>query len=81
MNLALGSAVWHPNEANLSIWTFFIFSILDGYFCNLKLIISLFQAAADKPTFIEKPVKGDKNGGKRMVRVKRLRNDVPTIEK
>merc|ERR1712061_603703 len=39
------------------------------------------KAAADKPTFIEKPVKGDKNGGKRMVRVKRLRNDVPTIEK
>merc|ERR1711863_38183 len=39
------------------------------------------KAAADKPTFVEKPVKGDKNGGKRMVRVKRLRNDVPTIEK
>merc|ERR1712018_534418 len=39
------------------------------------------KAAAAKPTFIEKPVKGDKNGGKRMVRVKRLRNDVPTIEK
>merc|ERR1712088_1102718 len=36
------------------------------------------KAAADKPTFVEKPVKGDKNGGKRMVRVKRLRSDVPT---
>merc|ERR1719510_2925708 len=32
-------------------------------------------------TYHKKPVKGDKNGGKRMVRVKRLRNDVPTIEK
>merc|ERR1712014_150215 len=38
------------------------------------------KAAAKKPTFVEKPVKGDKNGGKRMVRVKRLRNDVPTID-
>merc|ERR1712029_192705 len=37
-------------------------------------------AAAKKPTFVEKPVKGDKNGGKRMVRVKRLRNDVPTMD-
>merc|ERR1712045_454523 len=36
------------------------------------------KAADTKPTFFEKPVKGDKNGGKRMVRVKRLRSDVPT---
>merc|ERR1712038_290684 len=36
------------------------------------------KAADTKPTFVEKPVKGDKNGGKRMVRVKRLRSDVPT---
>ena len=40
-----------------------------------------FQAATPKPTFVEKPVKGAKNGETRMVRVKRLRNDVPTIEK
>merc|ERR1712048_446802 len=32
------------------------------------------------PTFVEKPVKGAKNGETRMVRVKRLRNDVPTQE-
>merc|ERR1711981_1545100 len=36
------------------------------------------KAAGTKPTFVEKPVKGDENGGKRMVRVKRLRSDVPT---
>merc|ERR1712186_132962 len=36
------------------------------------------KAADTKPTFVEKPVKGDKNGGNRMVRVKRLRSDVPT---
>merc|ERR1711944_168638 len=36
------------------------------------------KAADTKPTFVEKPVKVDKNGGKRMVRVKRLRSDVPT---
>ena len=40
-----------------------------------------FQAATPKPTFVEKPVKGAKNGETRMVRVKRLRNDVPTTEK
>merc|ERR1712203_918120 len=39
------------------------------------------KAATPKPTFVEKPVKGAKNGETRMVRVKRLRNDVPTIEK
>jgi len=39
------------------------------------------KAAAPTPTFVEKPVKGAKNGGTRMVRVKRLRNDVPTLEK
>merc|ERR1711881_381834 len=38
------------------------------------------KAADPKPTFVEKPVKGAKNGEKRMVRVKRLRNDVPTQE-
>merc|ERR1711956_174411 len=39
------------------------------------------KAADPKPTFVEKPVKGAKNGETRMVRVKRLRNDVPTTEK
>merc|ERR1711862_1052114 len=37
-------------------------------------------AAAPKPAFVEKPVKGAKNGEKRMVRVKRLVNDVPTMD-
>merc|ERR1712217_923125 len=39
------------------------------------------KAADPKPVFVEKPVKGAKNGEKRMVRVKRLRNDVPTMDK
>jgi len=39
------------------------------------------KAGAPTPTFIEKPVKGAKNGDTRMVRVKRLRNDVPTLAK
>jgi len=39
------------------------------------------KAATAKPVFVEKPVKGAKNGEKRMVRVKRLRNDVPTMDK
>merc|ERR1712083_573751 len=39
------------------------------------------KAATPKPTFVEKPVKGAKNGETRMVRVKRLRNDVPTVDK
>merc|ERR1719464_1811077 len=38
------------------------------------------KAATPKPTFVEKPVKGAKNGETRMVRVKRLRNDVPTVD-
>merc|ERR1711994_243068 len=38
------------------------------------------KAAKPGPTFVEKPIKGAKNGEKRMVRVKRLRNDVPTID-
>merc|ERR1712228_809820 len=39
------------------------------------------KASTAGPTFVEKPVKGAKNGETRMVRVKRLRNDVPTQEK
>jgi len=39
------------------------------------------KAAAAKPVFVQKQVKGAKNGGTRMVRVKRLRNDVPTMDK
>merc|ERR1712018_1010940 len=38
------------------------------------------KAVKPAPTFVEKPIKGAKNGEKRMVRVKRLRNDVPTID-
>merc|ERR1712001_379956 len=38
------------------------------------------KAATPNPTYVEKPVKGAKNGETRMVRVKRLRNDVPTQE-
>merc|ERR1712241_1082035 len=38
------------------------------------------KAAKPGPTFVEKPIKGAKNGEKRMVRVKRLRNDVPTMD-
>jgi len=38
------------------------------------------KAPTPNPTFVEKPVKGAKNGETRMVRVKRLRNDVPTQE-
>merc|ERR1712170_157208 len=36
------------------------------------------KAAPKKPTFVEKKIGGAKNGGTRMVRVKRLRNDYPT---
>merc|ERR1711997_445204 len=39
------------------------------------------KASTAGPTFVEKSVKGAKNGETRMVRVKRLRNDVPTQEK
>jgi len=39
------------------------------------------KAAVPAPTFIEKPVKGAKNGETRMVRVKRLRNDVPSYDR
>ena len=59
--------------------------MLKKFFMGINKCVSLttfylliFQAADTKPTFVEKPVKGDKNGGKRMVRVKRLRSDVPT---
>merc|ERR1711974_474613 len=38
-------------------------------------------AAAKKPIFIEKKIGGDKNGGTRMVRVKKLANDYPTADK
>merc|ERR1712059_9841 len=37
-------------------------------------------AAAVKPVFVEKKVGGAKNGGTRMVRVKKLANDYPTID-
>merc|ERR1712072_395221 len=37
------------------------------------------KAADTKPTFVEKPVKGDKNGGKRMVRVKQLASGLVLI--
>merc|ERR1712179_788831 len=39
------------------------------------------KAAVPAPTFVEKPVKGAKNGETRMVRVKRLRNDVPSYDR
>merc|ERR1711879_1129489 len=39
------------------------------------------KAAKPQPTFIEKKINGAKNGGTRMVRVKRLTGDVPTLEK
>jgi len=39
------------------------------------------KAGDVKPAFIEKKVGGAKNGGTRMVRVKRLRNDIPTLDK
>merc|ERR1712122_251183 len=39
------------------------------------------KAVKPVPTFVEKQINGAKNGGKRMVRVKRLRNDVPTMDK
>ena len=50
-------------------------------FSNIYPSTVAFQAATPNPTFVEKPVKGAKNGETRMVRVKRLRNDVPTTEK
>ena len=50
-------------------------------FSNVYPSTIAFQAATPKPTFVEKPVKGAKNGETRMVRVKRLRNDVPTVDK
>merc|ERR1711976_597835 len=36
------------------------------------------KAAPKKPQYVEKKIGGAKNGGTRMVRVKRLRNDYPT---
>merc|ERR1719309_1784440 len=36
--------------------------------------------AAKVPVFVEKKVGGAKNGGTRMVRVKKLANDVPTVD-
>ena len=48
---------------------------------NKFLVILLrFQAAPAKPTFVEKPIGGAKNGGTRMVRVKKAVNDYPTID-
>merc|ERR1712218_554161 len=39
------------------------------------------KAAAKSPVFVEKKVGGAKNGGTRMVRVKKLANDYPTATK
>merc|ERR1711890_90300 len=36
------------------------------------------KATDKKPQFVEKKIGGDKNGGSRMVRVKRLANNYPT---
>merc|ERR1711893_328147 len=36
------------------------------------------KAAPKKPQYVEKKIGGAKNGGTRLVRVKRLRNDYPT---
>ena len=36
------------------------------------------KAAAKSPVFVEKKIGGAKNGGTRMVRVKKLANDYPT---
>ena len=46
--------------------------------CN----IYYFQAAPKKPTFVEKQIGGAKNGGTRMVRVKKTAtaNDYPTVD-
>jgi len=38
------------------------------------------KTAEKTPQFIEKQIGGDKNGGTRMVRVKRLANDYPTVD-
>jgi len=43
-------------------------------------MIFRFQAAPAKPTFVEKPIGGAKNGGTRMVRVKKAVNNYPTID-
>ncbi|XP_040579373.1 large ribosomal subunit protein eL6 [Lepeophtheirus salmonis] len=39
------------------------------------------KVEASKPAFVEKKVGGAKNGGTRMVRVKKLKNDFPTMER
>ena len=39
------------------------------------------KAAPKKPVFVEKKIGGGKNGGSRMVRVKKLANDYPTMDK
>ncbi len=39
------------------------------------------KAVEKKATFVEKKVGGSKNGGSRMVRVKKLTNDYPTEDK
>merc|ERR1711881_319817 len=38
------------------------------------------KAAPKKPMFVEKPIGGAKNGGTRMVRVKKAVNDYPTVD-
>lgn len=39
------------------------------------------KPAEKKPRFVEKTVGGAKNGGKRLVRVKKTTNDYPTMDK
>ena len=61
------------------IWYQLYFSIYISEENKFKVIL-LFQAAPKKPTFVEKPIGGAKNGGTRMVRVKKAVNDYPTID-
>lgn len=49
---------------------------------NLYVNLSGFQVMKPKkPTHIEKPIGGEKNGGKRLVLVKKRRNYYPTAKR